>query len=301
MSGMLFEEVTGPIEVGPGSTYHVNLEGIPTEYRFIYVVGNEEYQMPGFDYETHPFRHGHEVAMLECGAWGYHRADLNQDCYVNLIDFSLFASDWLECSVPFETNCTQGPETTIIGVGFAFDPYDTEGPARILFLYDDRNEGILEPNDIINEYRGEEVNNGAELFELIKTMPDVDPGEPVEVQLTRGGFGDPIHAEPIAGPINVSITAPGVWVKCSFTECQKIELTPVPGRLGGTSHTCACEDIYPWDCYHRWYFDPGPHPCQGDPGSSSCRFVWIYYECYNKRSNGTTFNDCLTGGSPVGK
>ena len=36
---------------------------------------------------------------LTCGDWGYLVTDLNKDCYVNLADFALFASEWLE-SVP---------------------------------------------------------------------------------------------------------------------------------------------------------------------------------------------------------
>lgn len=33
---------------------------------------------------------------LTCGDWGYLATDLNRDCYVNLLDFALFASAWLE-------------------------------------------------------------------------------------------------------------------------------------------------------------------------------------------------------------
>ena len=33
---------------------------------------------------------------LTCGDWGYLRSDLNTDCYVNLVDFALFADLWLE-------------------------------------------------------------------------------------------------------------------------------------------------------------------------------------------------------------
>jgi hypothetical protein len=31
-----------------------------------------------------------------CGDWGYLPTDLNRDCYVNLIDFAIFAEQWLE-------------------------------------------------------------------------------------------------------------------------------------------------------------------------------------------------------------
>ena len=33
---------------------------------------------------------------LGCGDWGYYDTDLNQDCYVNLEDFAMFAINWLE-------------------------------------------------------------------------------------------------------------------------------------------------------------------------------------------------------------
>jgi len=42
-----------------------------------------------------------------CGGWGYWSADLNQDCYVNWEDFSVFASQWLYCSEASDPNCTQ--------------------------------------------------------------------------------------------------------------------------------------------------------------------------------------------------
>jgi len=33
---------------------------------------------------------------LTCGDWGYLPSDLNRDCYVNLVDFAIFAQQWLE-------------------------------------------------------------------------------------------------------------------------------------------------------------------------------------------------------------
>ena len=32
---------------------------------------------------------------LICGDWGYMRADINKDCYVDLLDFAEFASQWM--------------------------------------------------------------------------------------------------------------------------------------------------------------------------------------------------------------
>jgi len=33
---------------------------------------------------------------LTCGDWGYLRSDLNRDCYVDLLDFAIFAQQWLQ-------------------------------------------------------------------------------------------------------------------------------------------------------------------------------------------------------------
>ena len=50
-----------------------------------------------------------EIAENDCGAWGYLQTDLNNDCIVNLGDFSMIAvlgelvtiaEDWLECTLP---------------------------------------------------------------------------------------------------------------------------------------------------------------------------------------------------------
>ncbi len=43
----------------------------------------------------------------ECGYWGYHPADLNQDCYVNLLDLKLMLENWMDCSIPNQPGCEQ--------------------------------------------------------------------------------------------------------------------------------------------------------------------------------------------------
>ncbi len=40
-----------------------------------------------------------------CGLWGYNRMDFNEDCIVNLGDFSIFIQKWLECSEAEEPGC----------------------------------------------------------------------------------------------------------------------------------------------------------------------------------------------------
>lgn len=41
----------------------------------------------------------------DCGAWGYDPMDLNKDCRVNLQDIALFAVEFLECTLPYQTGC----------------------------------------------------------------------------------------------------------------------------------------------------------------------------------------------------
>ncbi|MBN2377273.1 MAG: hypothetical protein JXD22_12785 [Sedimentisphaerales bacterium] len=42
---------------------------------------------------------------IGCGDWGYFPADLDRNCYVNLVDFSMFAQQWLTCTVPNGQDC----------------------------------------------------------------------------------------------------------------------------------------------------------------------------------------------------
>ncbi|UCF05862.1 MAG: hypothetical protein JSV33_02155 [bacterium] len=73
-SGTLIEELIGPLEVPPDSSYIVRLTGIPNSNRFIYVAGEMEYQMPNFDYEITTFLQGHEerrpIAIPSIIEWG---------------------------------------------------------------------------------------------------------------------------------------------------------------------------------------------------------------------------------------
>ncbi len=40
-----------------------------------------------------------------CGDWGYSEADINQDCKVDLVDYSKLAEMWLDCNDPADVNC----------------------------------------------------------------------------------------------------------------------------------------------------------------------------------------------------
>ena len=41
----------------------------------------------------------------ECGAWGYMRADVNEDCYIDLGDVALIYTQWLICVQPYGDGC----------------------------------------------------------------------------------------------------------------------------------------------------------------------------------------------------
>ena len=49
------------------------------------------------------------IEQQQCGHEGqeYLSGDLNQDCYVNLLDLSILASNWLECNDPANLDCPQ--------------------------------------------------------------------------------------------------------------------------------------------------------------------------------------------------
>jgi T5SS/PEP-CTERM-associated repeat protein len=53
------------------------------------------------------------LTVLEvCGSWGFFDADLNKDCYVDIVDFALFATEWLkwvECTDSAREYCMPVP------------------------------------------------------------------------------------------------------------------------------------------------------------------------------------------------
>ena len=42
-----------------------------------------------------------------CGSWGYYPGDANHDCYVNVADIKMFATNWLNCSDPSGHDCEE--------------------------------------------------------------------------------------------------------------------------------------------------------------------------------------------------
>jgi len=46
-----------------------------------------------------------EIAENDCGAWGYHSMDFDQDCDVDMADLAAFAAQYLFCSRPHDPAC----------------------------------------------------------------------------------------------------------------------------------------------------------------------------------------------------
>ena len=45
------------------------------------------------------------LAPKACGDLGYHSADANKDCTVDIQDFAAMASEWLKCTEPYVPGC----------------------------------------------------------------------------------------------------------------------------------------------------------------------------------------------------
>ncbi|MBN2377825.1 MAG: LamG domain-containing protein [Sedimentisphaerales bacterium] len=41
----------------------------------------------------------------ECGHWGFDPMDFNEDCYVDLVDMASLISEWLGCTMPYQSGC----------------------------------------------------------------------------------------------------------------------------------------------------------------------------------------------------
>ena len=65
---------------------------------------------PGYDPET-GIEPGAEIAIevedIDCGSYGWDDRDYNEDCFVNLTDFAIFAEGWLLCTDPGNIDCAE--------------------------------------------------------------------------------------------------------------------------------------------------------------------------------------------------
>ena len=93
------------------------------------------------------------------------------------------------------------------GAGLAFNHEDT-GPATIAFLHDDYNEGIIDPDDVIVEYRGVSVSSGQALSSAVASLPPPEEGDPMPMEVIKGGVGDPIPVVPLAAKVSIEETLP---------------------------------------------------------------------------------------------
>ncbi|MBN1845389.1 MAG: DNRLRE domain-containing protein [Sedimentisphaerales bacterium] len=214
--------------------------------------------------------------QANCGDWGYPAGDLNRDCVVNLADLAILARHWLTCSRPGDPDCDRGQDA-IIGVGMAFDPANETEPASILYLYHPGNEGVLEPNDIIMEYREHPIENGRQLFELIQILPDVEPGEIVPITVLRQN--NMIAVSPAADVIAAGPVS--IYQECGYKRCKEIDTTD--------GKTCRCEGASTMQCYSRIVTSP-PYI---EMETHDYKYHEIWSECFNKKLDGTTTNHCL--------
>jgi len=197
-----------------------------------------------------------------CGDWGYLRADFDEDCDVDMYDFAHFAQRWLDCTDPQGERCSHD---SIVGVGFAFDGDDTSGPAMIGFLYDDSTcSGILEPGDVIAEYRGIAVTSGAQLRGIMEALPDVAVGAPVPMVVLKQGSGFSRNVAPAAQEIPV-----------------------VAGRTSSENKRCAVGWITPTD----------KKTCHCIPDSYVCACGWEAKRGKNGKIMSVRYHCADTGGN----
>jgi hypothetical protein len=97
-------------------------------------------------------------------------------------------------------------EGFIIGVGMAFDETDETGPATIAFLYEDLNAHVLSAGDAILEYRGFPVSSGADLYRIVLALPDVAPGEAVDMVIAKARTGEVVFVAPVAAALQEKTT-----------------------------------------------------------------------------------------------
>jgi hypothetical protein len=65
---------------------------------------------PGYDPETgiEPGAViGLSVEDVDCGSYGWDDRDYNEDCFVNLADFAIFAQGWFSCNDPGNIDCAE--------------------------------------------------------------------------------------------------------------------------------------------------------------------------------------------------
>ncbi|AQT69110.1 Evolved beta-galactosidase subunit alpha [Anaerohalosphaera lusitana] len=88
-----------PLQVSETAKSALIENGINTIAVHCHQTGGGQYIDVGMALET--------VVIPEdnCGAWGFSPADLNKDCSVDLEDMTIFAADWMECSMPDQVGC----------------------------------------------------------------------------------------------------------------------------------------------------------------------------------------------------
>ncbi len=107
-----------------------------------------------------------------------------------------------------------------VTVGFVYDQEDTDGEsggALILDLFHYENKGIINPEDIITEYRGTAVSSGRDLDLLIDELEDVQEGELIEMKLRAQGTEESKIIQAVATKVAVKQTTTTLYAdaKCN--------------------------------------------------------------------------------------
>jgi hypothetical protein len=219
-----------------------------------------------------------------CGGNGYHPGDFNHDCRVDLGDLLMLAKNWLTCSDPSDSSCTIPAQNKIVGAGFAFDG-DSTGPAKVLFLYDNMNEGQLQPDDEIQEYNGAPVSSGTQFKDMLKVMPNPLPGTSVPMTVLRNGITNNITVQ-----VNYirrvdfrQYLHPYRYTKHANSECHT-------EYLSNGKHYCYCKDATSDKvCYDKnlYYQDP-----------DSENVYEVISECFDVYTAGNTLDLCCYSFNP---
>ena len=171
-----------------------------------------------------------------CGDWGYLEGDTNNDCQINILDFEKVAQNWLACSDPQGQGCILVGDTAV-ALGFAFNGNSTN-LAQVFFLYEYHNAEVIEPDDIIIEYRGISVASGQELLSVIQSQPALVPGEAVPMRLIRDD--EEIEVVAVAEPVK----ADGVEViPCDGSHCARVQISGGGPLQDG--FVCQCVELVP--------------------------------------------------------
>ena len=152
-------------------------------------------------------------------------ADMNGDGILNILDFVAYQA-------AFKAGCPDVVDVTV--TGFAYDGNDGVNPATILYVYDETNADVFQPDDVIISYRGIPVPTGEVLHGVIQDLPDVEPGDVVDMVVMRDGEELLIH------PTAFLLQLPPADAPPSKTEREKDDRDCVTTNATPNKEVCRC-------------------------------------------------------------